>query len=361
MPVRVKPWLENQEGYKPRSYGVIRVRLDLNESPYPPPAQVVEAVAREVARGNRYPEAEQYQRLTELLSSYTGAAPEQIIVGLGGDMVLEKAFTLVLGRREKAVYPWPSFSMYEVYTRQQGGEAAKIELEPSDDRWQLDWSRFAKEALSARLVALDNPNNPTGSLIAPSEDELAELLEKLSREGVLLILDEAYYEFSGVTYAGLAESYDNLLVVRTLSKAFSLAGLRVGYGIAHPSLAEKLRSLLPPFLPRTSLAAAIAALEEPSFAAKVVEVIQREREWLAKSLRKLPGIRVYRSATNFLLVETPVPKVVDRLAEHGIAVRRVPLGDNWLRVTVGTPAENRLFLETLAKIVKTVSSSSEES
>ena len=351
MPVKAKPWLENTEGYQLRCYTRIRARLDLNESPYPPPERVIEAVAREAARGNRYPEQEQLQRLLELLSEYSGVAPEQIVVGLGGDMVLEKAFTLVLSPGGRAAYPWPSFSMYEVYTRQNGGEPATVELRPEGDRWKLDWPRFSEAAERAQIAAIDNPNNPTGSLIVPGEGELAELLERLGRRGVLLVLDEAYYEFSSVTYSGLTESYDNLLVVRTLSKAFSLAGFRIGYALAHPRLAGMLRSLMPPFLPRTSIAAAIAALEEPSYAEKVVEAIRGEREWLAAQLRRLPGVRVYSSYTNFLLVETRVDNVVDRLAERGVAVRRVPLGSNWLRVTVGTPSENRVLVEALAEVI----------
>ncbi|WP_058371498.1 pyridoxal phosphate-dependent aminotransferase [Pyrodictium occultum] len=352
MPVRVKPWLEEFRGYSPRSYRGVRARLDLNESPYPPPERVVEAVAREAARGNRYPEAEMLERLAGLLSSYTGARPEQIVVGLGGDMVLEKAFHLVLAPGGRMAAPRPSFSMYEVYTRLQGGEPIWVELEPAGGCWRLDWSRFSEAAAGSSLAALDNPNNPTGSLLAPGEGELAELLERLSARGALLILDEAYYEFSGVTYAGLTEAYDNLLVVRTLSKAFSLAGLRIGYAIAHPRLAERLRSIMPPFLPRTSVAAAIAALEDPGYARRVADTVRGEREWLASMLRRLPGVRVYCSYTNFLLVETPVEDVVERLAEQGVAVRRVPLGSNWLRVTVGTPGENRVFLEALSRLLQ---------
>ena len=353
MPVEVKPWLREAQSYPPPSLDGARIRLDLNESPFPPPPSVVEAAARALAEANRYPRRELYEEVLGLLSSYTGAGEEMLVLGLGGDMVLEKAFSLVLGPGDAAAAPGPSFSMYRVYASHQGARLEAVPLREEGDHWALPWGELL-EALrrGARLVAVDNPNNPTGSLVVPGEQELVELLEEAGRRGALVVLDEAYYEFSGVTYAGLAEAYDNLLVVRTLSKAFSLAGLRVGYGIAHPRLAEKLRALMPPFLPSPSLAAAAAALRSPGYAEELVSLVRREREWLRERLGRL-GARTYRSYTNFVLARLPgVEDPVEALRGRGILVRRPGLpGGGWMRVTVGAPRENSMLVNAVAELL----------
>ena len=174
-----------------------------------------------------------------------------------------------------------------------------------------------------------------------------------SRTGALVVVDEAYYEFSRSTLAHLTEAYENLVIVRTLSKAFSLAGLRVGYAIAHPSTASLLRSLMPPFLPAPSLAAAAAALEEPGYAREVAETLTREREWLRQRLEMM-GLRPYRSWTNFVTFNAARGTAERLLEEHGVAVKefRLPNGPA-VRVTVASPRENRVFVEALAAVMKT--------
>lgn len=352
MPVRLAEWLQGLRYYPVPPSGP--VRLDLNESPWGPPERVIEAVTEAARMGNRYPRREEVDRLYQLLSGYAGVPPEMLVVGLGGDMVLEKAFHLVGVPGSKTVVPWPSFSMYPVYTSTYGMELVRVPLRDGGDRWLLEPPTLADAMRrdSVRLVAVDNPNNPTGSLLLEDESTVVELLEEACRRGILFVLDEAYYEFSGKSFAHLAESYDCLLVVRTLSKAFGLAGFRVGYGIAAPSLAEKLRALMPPFLPRTSLAAAIAALEEPDYAQDRVEALRREREWLRHALESL-GVKAYKSWTNFILARVPgVEDPVAGLAERGVLVRRVPLeGGGWMRVTVGAPRDNAVLLNALAELL----------
>lgn len=353
MPVKAKPWLLEARSYPPPPLQRARIRLDLNESPFPPPLGVVEAAARAVAEANRYPRRELYEEVLSLLASYTGAREDMLVLGLGGDMVLEKAFSLVLGPGDTAAAPSPSFSMYPVYASHQGARLEEVQLREQGDHWTLPWEELLEATRrGARLVAVDNPNNPTGSLVVPGEQELVELLEEAGKRGALVVLDEAYYEFSGVTYAQLAEAYDNLLVVRTLSKAFSLAGLRIGYGIAHPGLAERLRALMPPFLPSPSLAAAAAALRSPGYAEELVRLIRREREWLRERLNRL-GARAYRSHTNFVLARLPAEiDPVEALRARGILVRRPRLpGGGWIRVTVGAPRENTELVNAVAELL----------
>ncbi len=342
------PWLEALEPYTPPRRA--RVRLDLNESPWPPPPGVVEAVARAAGEANRYPRMEEYLEAVEAVAGYAGVEPGMIVLGLGGDMVIEKAFQLSTAPGARVLLPDPVFAMYRFYAAAHGARVEAVELREEGRRWSLDWGLLLERlrAVEPALVGLDNPNNPTGSLIVPGEAELVELLEEARRRGTLVVLDEAYYEFSRVTYKGLAEAYENLVIVRTLSKAFSLAGLRIGYAVAHPRLAEKLRSLMPPFLPRTSLAAAAAAAREPGYARQTADAIIEERRWLAARLDMM-GYTSYETHTNYVLARAPPGTAERLLEEHGIAVKeyRLPGGVTAIRATVGSPGENSALAAAL--------------
>ncbi len=341
-----KPWIREAPSMVLREYGDGVARLDLNESPYPPPSFVIEAAARELERGNRYPDGNMFRRLYEALSSYTGLPRDNIVVGAGGDDLLRAAFTGTVEPGDKVVAPRYSFGMYRVYAKLAGTVFVGVPVEPRGEWWVLDEERLISESKRARLVLLDRPNNPTGSMFL-SEKRVEELLEEAKG---LVVIDEAYYEFTGSTVAGLVEAHENLVVLRTLSKAFCLAGLRVGYALAHPETAEKLRRLLPPFpTSRPSVAAAIAALENPGYAREVVEKAVAERERLRRMLSEA-GAKPYGSHTNFVLVETGIRGVVEKLYWEGVAVRAVPMGDNWFRATVGLPEENHRLVEAVSKL-----------
>ena len=341
-----KPWIREAPRMALREYGNSVARLDLNESPYPPPGFVVEAAARELGRGNRYPDGALFRRLYEAISAYTGLPVESLVVGAGGDDILRAVFAGTVEPGDKVVAPRFSFGMYRVYAKLAGTVFVGVPVEPRGEWWMLDEERFISESRRARLVLLDRPNNPTGSMFL-SEKRVEELLGEAKG---LVVVDEAYYEFTGNTVAGLVETHENLVVLRTLSKAFCLAGLRVGYALAHPETAEKLRRLLPPFpTSRPSVAAAIAALKNPDYAREVVGRIAAERERLRETLRRA-GARPYASHTNFVLVETGIDGVVEKLYSLGVAVRSVSMGDNWFRATVGLPEENDRLIEAISRL-----------
>lgn len=355
MKVNVKPWLEGLKPYTPPSSTGARVRLDLNEFPWPPPQSVLKAAMEALGEANRYPRRELYEAVLEGLEDYNGLPRDMYVLGLGGDMVIERGFQLVARPGSTVVLPEPCFSMYRLYARASGARAVGPALREEGEEWRLDWAELldtVRRAGDPSLVGVDNPNNPTGSLVVPGEGELVDLLEAAGRRGALVVLDEAYYEFSRVSYAELAEAYENLLVIRTLSKAFSLAGLRIGYGIAHPRLAERLRALMPPFLPRPSLAAAAAALRERGYAEQVVETVTRERGWLRERL-KMMGYLAYRSHANFILFTGDGAEAIEeKLLERGVAVKtfRLPGDRLGVRVTVGSPRDNVAFVNALAAL-----------
>ncbi len=357
--LQVHEWLARSLGgggsSKYRSYaGGIRARLDLNEVPFSPSPAVLRAVSEEAVRLNRYPEPELRRVLEERLAEYSRVSPDSVVVGCGADLILYYVFYSVALSGDEVVVPYPAFFAYDKLFASLGLRVRRVQLREEGEWWRLDTARLLEEIRRSeklKLVVIDNPNNPTGSLIVGREGDAVEIVEEAARRGALVVFDEAYYEFSGVTFAGLVDSYDNIVIVRTMSKAFALAGARIGYAIAPRNLASLLRKLLPPFPPRLSLVAGLAALEDLDYSRRLVETVVRERERVRALLNSLPGVKAYASKTNFLLVRTPVNNVVSQLYERGIAVREVPLGDTWMRVSVGSREENDYLLDAMRRLV----------
>ena len=324
------------------------VRLHLNEPPFPPPKEILEAASKEVYRANRYPERQDIDLLVESLAEYSGVPRSHIALGCGGDSLLPAIALISRANQGLVAVPRYSFSMYEVLSEAAGARLLKIEMRPRNWEWKLDFDELLEAARSSRLVIVDNPNNPTGGLML-DEGMVEELLESA---GGVVVVDEAYYEFSGFTVAGLTEAYENLIVLRTMSKAFSLAGLRVGYIIAHPRFAGTIRKLFPYPASRPSIAAALrAVIEGREHVERLVSMIRAERELIASRARGL-GAAAYKSHTNFLLIDTGVRKAAERLREMGILVRETGISDTAVRVTVGLRKDNELFLEALKSLLK---------
>jgi histidinol-phosphate aminotransferase len=200
----------------------------------------------------------------------------------------------------------------------------------------------------ARVLVVNNPNNPTGCAIG--EGEIHRILDAF--EGFVL-LDEAYYEFCGHTGFGLLERYPRLVITRTFSKAMGMAGLRLGYLLAHPDLVAQIsKAKLPYNINQFSLTAAEVALENIDCFRPAIETMLSEKERLDRGLREIPGVRVYPSQSNFFLIEVPVPprEIFDDLYRRGVLVRDVssyPTLGRCLRVSVGTPEENTQLLAAL--------------
>ncbi len=313
------------------------VRLDLNESPLPPPREVIEAAAREVERANRYPEPSRLRLLESLLADYAGVPDGYVAVFNGGDEALRVIIERLGG--EGVAAPRYSFTMYKNLSRALGLALEELEMYDDGEWWRL------REPLEpqSRLVIIDSPNNPTGSPLL-SEDLAVSMLEK----GYILVVDEAYYEFYGKSLAGLTEAYTNLIVLRTMSKAFALAGLRVGYLISRPSTLEMLAAKALPFpLSRPSLEAAIKALENRGYASEIVRYVEAMKPRYRTALEKA-GFRVYGSKTNFLLARAPSTATIKKLEEGCVKVRRTELGPEWVRVTVGGEAELKTLINALS-------------
>ncbi len=322
------------------------VRLDHNENPHPPPPAVLEAFSAAARGVNRYPDPE-HRRLKEALSEYAGLPAECISAGAGASGVLDTLCALVLEPLEPAAIPVPSYGMYGFLAMLRGASPRYVESGPG---FRVEPDRVAEAAKGARALFLCSPNNPTGAVV-PEED----LIEMAGATGALVVVDEAYFEFSGKTIAPRVREFKNLVVVRSLSKFFGLAGLRVGYALAHPEVAGALeRARLPFNLSGVAQAAAVAALGQREFFQRRCRQTVRERERLRQGLARLPEIEAFPSEANFLLVRARDTELAGKLAGRNILVRDlagvVGLGPGFLRVTVGRGEENARFLGVLRQV-----------
>lgn len=320
------------------------VRLDKNEVPYSPPYQVVEAARKGLSDLNRYMDGGEQHTVCELLAAYTGVHSQHILLSPGSELLLRE-IVHIFSRKSQVVTVSPSF-LPTVYTADRfAAKRLSIRLSPPD--FKLDPVILLSEVDQFSLVVIDNPNNPTGQLLV-SCDVLASIAKN---HHVYIVIDEAYYEFSGITCVKLVEEHPNVCVVRTLDKAFGLAGMRIGYAVAGEQF---IKALAIPFmfLPKPSLCAAAQALRDTSYMQKNVNKIIEERSYLQQALN-LSNTRVFPTYANFLLVKSCILDIVEQLKARNIWVSDLSnqLPQGYFRVTVGTHEENKSFITQYANIV----------
>ena len=340
----IYPWLLDSEEY---NFDDIKdgIRLHLNESPYSPPPHILEAIQKYLPYANRYQHPELSERFSALAADYNKVEPENIFPTPGGDGALRSIFYNLAQVGDKVVTNYPAYSMYKVYSSVRGLNHVKIKLIEGEEWWYEDRERLLSESKGARLVIIDNPNNPTGS---PMLDE--ELVKELATNvRGFIVIDEAYYEFYGKTFARMIYDYPNVLIVRTLSKAFSMASLRVGYLIGNEEVVKALKKTSTPFdVSLPGLIAGIKALEDPSYVKEVVNKININKEYLIKELRGL-GLKVFNSYTNFIFVKDNRDLFTPLMAKS-IAIRNLISG--YYRISIGTKEQCELLVKTLGEILE---------
>jgi histidinol-phosphate aminotransferase len=324
-----------------RKYGLERVvKLASNENPYGPSPKAIEAF-RSYSDLHIYPNPE-YRELREKISDYTGWDADRVVVGAGIDGILETLFRILIDEGDEVVIPIPTFPYYHILTKLSCGKEVLVRR---GENYRIDESIFDAITQKTKIILICNPNNPTGN----AED--AKLIEELvNSTNALIFLDEAYVEFSDVSFSVDAE---NVVIARTFSKAFGLANLRIGYALLPEWLVSPFRAAMTPFPLSTPAAkAAEAALDDVEWMRSCVGRIKAERERLYKELKKL--VEVNLSQANFLFFESPVENLAEELLKRGVIVRDcssfVGCG-NHIRVTVGRPEENDMFLEALKEVL----------
>ena len=319
------------------------IRLHMNEMPHPPPQRIVEAARHALTKLNRYTDLEDLQRLRERLAHYAGVPESHVTLSPGSDLLLrELVHTFSPGR--KVVTVSPSFLPTVQAVKQFAPRRLYLRLRPPT--FDLNLELLMAALNEASLLIVDNPNNPTGRMLL--ERHAVETI--LNNHETLLVIDEAYYEFSNVTFADMVTDFPRLAVVRTMDKAFGLAGARVGYAIVGQVFSDAL-SAFHAYLPQPSLYAALEALRDVGYMRKNVHQLVEGRERLRHVLEAL-GVDVHPSSANFLLFRTRMPDVARRLRGAGVLVANVSeqLPPGFIRVSVSTPTENDAFLTTCMEI-----------
>jgi histidinol-phosphate aminotransferase len=348
-----------QYGYVPgdaeiaRRYGLapseIR-RFDRNTSPGVLPCikRELEEIAQE-GIGNEYPDS-QYEELTSLIAEYSGVEPGQVVLGNGADEAIDLLMRAYLPEGGVAVASTPTFSFYKVAAEINGGKFVGVPRDSGDFSLDVGALLGAARENDADLMFVCNPNNPTADFTP-----LEKIRELAGEFGGLLAVDEAYLEFSGGESAAmLCEEYGNVVAIRTLSKAFGLAGMRIGYLLCPEKVAAALNGIRQPYnINQVSERLAIAALENVPQMQENVDAIVGERNRLAKGLAEM-GFGVFPSSANFLLVKLEDAEgAFGRLMQKGIVVRR--LGgelEGMLRITVRGRQDNDLLLSEIEKEVR---------
>jgi len=343
----VKPQVLNVPAYTLRAYEA-EVKLNQNENPYDFPDDLKGEIFRRF-RGrqwSRYPDFIP-DSLRLQLAEFAGWEKDGVLVGNGSNELLQATLMVLIKSRTRVAIPAPTFTVYRLISNVLGAKIVDVPLNP-DMSYDVDALISKSQEAGAGVLIINTPNNPTGAVLRG--EGLQRILEQFSGH---VLLDEAYYEFWGQTGLEFLKEYPRLIITRTFSKAMGMAGLRVGYLLAHPDLAAQIsKAKLPYNVNQFSLTAAEVALENIGRFRAAIEAVMKERERLGGELGRMPGIKVYPSEANFFLIEVPVePRAIfEDLYGQGILIRDVssyPSLSKCLRVSVGAPDENNRLLSAL--------------
>ncbi len=340
--------IERMEGYVPGAQprGPIFAKLNANENPYPPSPKVLEALRKAACDDLRlYPDALATE-LRERIADYHGLEPDQVLVGNGSDDLLTMILRSFVGPGDVVAAPRPTYPLYEVLVAIQDGRMRWVDFPP-------DFSLPPALAdQGARVVFVANPNSPSGTWVEPST-----VADLAGRVDGIVVVDEAYVDFAEGDCLGLLGRFDNVIILRSFSKSFSLAGVRVGYGLASAEIVAGLLKVKDSYnVNRFAIAAGVAALDDAAYMRANAARIRSERERLAAGLSAL-GLKVLPSQANFVaaICGEPGPQTIARaLEEAGILVRTFsdPSLADWVRITVGTPEQNDRLLECLENLLR---------
>lgn len=326
----------------------VRIKLDAMENPYPLPEEVRREIADAVRNApiNLYPDPSA-KELRKSIAGMWGMDPERLVLGNGSDELIQ---AIILAFGGPVLIPVPTFAMYELTSRALSEKVATVPLGKDFD---LDADKLIKKAkqIKAKVIFLACPNNPTGNRF--SDEAVRKILEKVS---AAIVIDEAYYSFSGKTWIHELSKYSNMIILRTLSK-IGFAGLRIGALTASAAVVGEMNKIRLPYnINMLSQAVAAVALMRQDVLKEQISLLISERERLYNALSRLPGVTPYPSETNFILMRTArdATKIHGALKQAGILVKNLNRPGalrNCLRVTMGTPEENNEFVDALKNIV----------
>ena len=322
------------------------IRLNGNENPYGPSPKVAEALGS-YQNYNYYPDPGQ-RNLRRVLSGYLKVDPERIVAGNGSDELIDLLLRMYVGVGDNVIIPTPTFGMYSFSAGICGGKAISVER---DDKFEIDLEAMLSAITAkSKIIFLASPNNPTGNIIPESQTRA------LLDTGLLVVTDEAYFEFCGETAIPLLSEYQNLVVLRTFSKWAGLAGLRIGVGAMDPDLATTMMTMKPPY--NVNLAAEVAlttSLEDTPGLLERVKQILAERGRMMELLQQIPNLTPWPSRANFILCQVPDGRgeeIFEGLCSRGIFLRYWANGrlKNFIRTSIGLPHETDAVVEAFTEL-----------
>ncbi len=356
----ILPWVKNAEPYSDKHMDIAwenpkTIRMMSNEDLLGPSGSVLEAIMEASRLGNLYPGSG--PKLRKKLGEASGLSGESVVLGNGSTDVINFVVHTFVAPGDEVVIPVPSFPMYTARVKVAGGVAVEIPMKP-DFYWDMPAILNAVTP-KTKLIFICSPNNPTGLQIA--EKDLLQILEL----GIPTFFDEAYYELENEvsTRAGLIQKYPHMVINRTFSKAFGLAGFRIGYLLCDPKLASYFNRVRIPWnVSLLALAAALAGLEDEEDLRRKRNNVIEGRNFIREEINKIPGLKAFPSEGNFVLIDASVlgkesQEMRDRMAERGIFIRPMSghhMARGFIRITVGTPEQNRFFIETFKKYIEEV-------
>ena len=327
------------------------IKLHANENPYSTSSELKSLILAHLENLdlNRYPDPD-CKSLKKAISNRLGVSTDQLVIGNGSDELIQHLMQVFCDDGDTVAFPEPTFAMYSILAKGMGLNTQTFEL---NSKWDFEAESIMEKLTSshARIVFISYPNNPTGNCF--SRTEIQKLIENF--EGVV-VLDEAYYDFSGHTFINQMNDHNNLVILRSLSK-IGLAGLRVGYGIFPRVLVDAINKIRLPYNSNSvTQLAATELLNNFSLVQKQIDSIKKERIRLLKELAKIKSINTYPSDSNFILFQATKngENVFRNLMENRILIRNLgshPMLKNCLRVTIGTKEENDQFLDKLKKAI----------
>ena len=361
MRTTVRPNILNVKNYIPgkpieeveRELGLKNViKLASNENCFGPSPMATSAIRKALKNINRYPDSSSFY-LKNKLANLLGIGGNNLILGNGSDEVICMAVRTFAGEGDEVIIARPTFLIYEIASQVQN---AGIKFVPLTSDFRYDLIQMKKAITpKTRIVFIANPDNPTGTYV--TRKELDEFFRDLP-EKVMVFLDEAYFEFAAHSFKDYPNGIDyisrpNIIVARSFSKVYGLAGLRIGYGISNPEVISYMERTREPFnINILAQAGALAALDDEAFLKKTIAHVEMEREILYAALRKM-GLEYVRSATNFVIINVgkDCKDIFNALLKEGVIVRDMKAWglDTFIRVTIGTKAENRKFVAALKR------------
>lgn len=339
------------------------IKLGSNENPFGPSPKVKEAIEAELKNINRYPESD-LEELKKEFARYSNVSPEEIIIGGdGADELIDTLAKTFIEKGDEFIVPLPSYMYYEFLFKPYGAI-------PHYARWNMESNTLDLDSVldaineKTKMLFLCTPNNPTGALI--SQDELRTILNQTSKDkgGVcdaIVVIDEAYFEYSETNNVNLLNEYNNIFIIRTMSKVMGLAGMRIGYGISSPEIIEYMHRIKPVFsLTKLSYVAALNTIKDTEYIESSIKKGIESREYLYNEISKMKSVKIYKSYSNFMLIDIhdtgfTAAELTEEFMKRGMIVRDCTsfkgIDEYYIRISICTLEEDAKFIKAMKEIL----------